>query len=71
MWGYVKSKAYEHRPSTLEHPKAAITEKINAIPQNVLERVMANFRESLQNCIDIGGCHLSETIFKTALETMH
>ena len=65
LWGYVKSKVYEHRPSTLEHLKAAITEEINAIPHNMLERVMVNFRERLQNCIDIGGRHLSNTIFKT------
>ena len=65
LWGYVKSKVYEHRPSTLEHLKAAITEEINAIPHNMLERVMINFRERLQNCIDIGGRHLSDTIFKT------
>ena len=63
--GYVKSKVYEHRPSTLEHLKAAITEEINAIPHNMLERVMVNFRERLQNCIDIGGRHLGDTIFKT------
>ena len=49
LWGYVKSKVYEHRPSTLEHLKAAITEEINAIPHNMLERVMVNFRERLQN----------------------
>ena len=65
LWGYVKSKVYEHRPSTLEHLKAAITEEVNAIPHNMLERVMVNFRERLQNCIDIGGRHLSDTIFKT------
>ena len=65
LWGYVKSKVYEHRPSTLEHLKAAITEEINAIPHNMLERVMVNFRERLQNCIDIGSRHLSDTIFKT------
>ena len=65
LWGYVKSKVYEHRPSTLEHLKAAVAEEINAIPHNMLERVMVNFRERLQNCIDIGGRHLSDTIFKT------
>ena len=65
LWGYVKSKVYEHQPSTLEHLKAAITEEINAIPHNMLERVMVNFRERLQNCIDIDGRHLSDTIFKT------
>ena len=53
LWGYVKSKVYEHRPLALEHPKAAITEEINAIPHNMLERMMVNFRERLQNCIDL------------------
>ena len=65
LWSYVKSKVYERRPSTLEHLKAAITEEIDAIPQNMLERVMINFRERLQNCIDIGGRHLRDIIFKT------
>ena len=49
----------------LEHLKAAITKEINAIPHNMLEIVMVNFRERLQNCIDISGRHLSDTIFKT------
>ena len=70
LWGYVKSKVYEHRPSTLEHLKAAITEEINAIPHNMLEKVMVNFRERLQNCIDIGGRHLSNTFLKP-LEVMN
>ena len=61
----MKSKVYGHQPSTLKHLKAAITEEINAIPHNMLERVMVNFRERLQNCIDIGGRYLSDTIFKT------
>ena len=37
LWGYVKSKVYEQRPSTLEHIIAAITEEINAISHNMLE----------------------------------
>ena len=43
LGGYVKSKVYEHRPSTLEHLKAAITEEISVILQNMLEKMMVNF----------------------------
>ena len=64
LWGHIKSRVYQHRLANLEL-KAAITHEINAIPQDMVEREMANFRERLQNCIDIGGRHLSGTIFKT------
>ena len=65
LWGHVKSQVYQHRLANLEELKAAITHEINAIPQDMVERAMVNFRERLQNCIDIGGRHLSGTIFKT------
>ena len=57
LWGHVKLQVYQHRLANLEL-KAAITHEINAIPQDMVERAMVNFRERLQNCIDIGGRHL-------------
>ena len=58
LWRYIKSQMYQHRLANLEELKAAITHEINTIPQDMVERAMVNFRERLQNCIDIGGRHL-------------
>ena len=57
LWGHIKSQVYRHRLANLEELKAAITHEINAIPQDMVERAMVNFRVRLQNCIDIGGRH--------------
>ena len=65
LWGHLKSRVSQHRPATVEDLEAAITQEINAIPRDMVQRAMVNFREKLQNCIDIGGRHLSDTIFKT------
>ena len=65
LWRHIKSQVYQHQLANLKELKAATTHEINAIPQDMVERAMINFRERLQNCINIGGCHLSGTIFKT------
>ena len=42
LWGYVKSM---NTDTKLEYLKAALAKEINAIPQNMSERVMVNFRK--------------------------
>ena len=65
LWGHLKSRVYEHRPATVEDLKAAISQEINAIPRDMIQRAMVNFRNRLHSCIAGGGRHLSDTIFKT------
>lgn len=64
LWGYLKSRVFTHRPRTLEELRAAIRQEIAAIPQDMIRRVMARFRENLQQCINNNGRHLRDIIFK-------
>jgi len=65
LWGYLKAEVYKHRPQTLKALKDAIREEVAAIPQEMTNIVLENFRERLQQCIANNGCHLSDVIFKT------
>ena len=65
LWGYLKSRVYEGKPRTLEELKGANRKQIGMINQELLERVLANFRERLQMCILQNGHHLSDIIFRT------
>ena len=65
LWGYLKWRVYEGKPRTLEEVKGAIRKQIGMINQELLERVVANFRERLQMSILQNGHHLSDIIFRT------
>ena len=64
LWGYLKAEVYKHRPRTLPALRNAIQEEIGLIPQEMLVRVIQNFRGRIQQCIDSGGHHLRDTLFK-------
>lgn len=66
LWGYLKSLVYVDRPLTLQHLKNNIREAIANIPIDMLRRVEANFKNRLRQCLQNGGRHLSNVIFKTA-----
>jgi hypothetical protein len=65
LWGYLKEKVFKHRPRSLEDLKERIRQEINAIPPEITQRVMKNFRERLQKCFANDGRHMSDMIFKT------
>jgi len=65
LWGYLKAEVYKHRPQTLKALKDAIREEGAAIPPEMTNIVMENFRERLRQCIANNGRHLSDVIFKT------
>jgi len=64
LWGYLKAKVYEQRPQSLRALKEAITQEVEAIPPEMTQRVMNNFRERLQQCVDSAGSHLRDVLFK-------
>ncbi|XP_018338827.1 PREDICTED: uncharacterized protein LOC108746509 isoform X2 [Trachymyrmex septentrionalis] len=66
LWGYLKSIVYNDRPETLAHLKTNIRNAIAEIPVDMLQRVTQNFRNRLNQCIDNGGRHLIDVIFKSA-----
>jgi hypothetical protein len=63
--GYLKAMVYKHRPQTLKALKDAIREEVAAIPPEMTNRVMENFRERLRQCIANNGRHLNDDVFKT------
>jgi len=66
LWGYLKSIVYNDLPETLAHLKTNIRNAIAEIPVDMLQRVTQNFRNRLNQCIDNGGRHLIDVIFKSA-----
>lgn len=64
LWGYLKSKVYEQRPQNLRALKEAITQEVEAIPPEMTQRVMDNFRGRLNQCVDSEGSHLKDVLFK-------
>jgi hypothetical protein len=65
LWGYLKSRVYTNRPQTLQDLKRNIQEETVNIPIKMMERVMRNSRIRFNRCIDNGGRHLNDMIFKT------
>ena len=61
----VPSKVYSNRPQSIEELKDAIRQEIASIPHEMIRRVIDNFRERLQQCVDNNGSHLTDLIFKT------
>jgi hypothetical protein len=51
--------------TTLQALKEAIIQAVAAIPPEMTRRTMDNFRERLRQCVNNGGRHLPDIIFKT------
>jgi hypothetical protein len=56
---YLKAQVYQHRPQTLEALKGAITQEVAAIPPEMTRKVMENYREMLNQCINNVGRHFN------------
>ena len=65
LWGYLNGKVYANKPRNSEELKPSIRREIAAISEDMLQRVMLNFNERLRKCLQAGGRHLDEIIFKT------
>lgn len=63
LWGYLKLRVYEAKPRTLNELKEAIRQEITRINRDLLERVEANFRKRLQQCVNENGHHMLDVIF--------
>lgn len=63
LWGHLKAKVFAEKPRTIQELKAVIRQKIEEIPQEMIEKVMENFRKRLQLCINLRGHHLKDIIF--------
>lgn len=63
LWGFLKSRVYCRKPRNIEELKEAIRLEVREIPHIMLQRVMANFIKRLEECIEMGGGHLTRSIF--------
>ena len=64
LWGYIKAEVFKLRPKTIIELKEAIVKSIAEVPKHMIDNVMDNFRQRLQHCVEVGGGHLKNVIFK-------
>ena len=63
--GFLKSRVYVNHPRTLKDLKTNIQEEITNITPAMLVRAMTNARHRFTQCMENGGRHLPDFIFKT------
>ena len=51
LWGYLQENVYENNPERIGELKAAITGKIRQIPKEECVRVIDNFAQRVQVCL--------------------
>ena len=64
LWGYCKQEVYKTRPNNRNELKESIKAVIEAIPRETLARAMNNVLIRCRVCINEGGGHLKQIIFK-------
>lgn len=64
LWGHVKAKVYADKPATIGHLEANIIRELQAIPPEMLEKVMKNWASRMTFLKNSRGGHMSEIIFK-------
>ena len=63
LWGYVKSKAYENNPLTIQQLKQEISRIIRDITPEMCLEVMENFNKRIVCCRRSRGGHLADIVF--------
>ena len=64
LCGYLKERVYKNRPKTIRELKATIESEVRKIPQEMTKKVMESFQKRLQQCVENGGHHLNDVVFK-------
>jgi hypothetical protein len=71
LWGYLKAQVYQHHPQTLEGLTGAIIQEVATIPPKMTHRVMEKYRQTLNQCINNEGRHLSDVVFISKLHYVY
>jgi hypothetical protein len=66
LWGYLKERVYQTKPSTLQELKDSIRREIFSIQQETLTLVMECVVRRVQHCVAFRGGHLPQVIFRTS-----
>lgn len=64
LWGYVKSKVYANKPTSLAQLKENIRHEMAAITETTCRAVIGNFSARLNECRERNGLHLDDVISK-------
>ncbi|CAI6370202.1 unnamed protein product [Macrosiphum euphorbiae] len=59
LWGYLKLKVYVDKPRNIQELKESIRREIVEISDDMVKKVMGNFRDRLEQCIAEEGRHLN------------
>ena len=62
--GYLKERVYCNRSKTTSELKIAINHEIKLILQEMTKKVMESFRNRLRQCVENGGHHINDVIYK-------
>ena len=65
LWGYLKSKVYANKPTTIQQLKDEIRRHIDEIEDQLCSDVIRNFDHRIEVCQRSLGGHLGDIIFKT------
>lgn len=63
LWGYLKSKVYKNKPTSIRALKNNIRREIAKIPVEMLQKTMKNAEKRAHVCIRAKGGHLRDIIF--------
>ena len=64
LWGFLKSKVYVNKPTSLAQLKQNIRHEMEAITERTCQAVIRNFSVRLNECRKREGKHLDDIIFK-------
>ena len=64
LWGHLKERVYRDNPQTLTELKEAIGKEIRCIGSEVTKAVFDSMKKRAQDCIQSGGHHLKNFLFK-------
>jgi len=62
LLGYLKGRAYQNKPRTIDALKANITEGIQAVTADVLARTFQNMERRVQSCLDANVAHFQHML---------
>jgi hypothetical protein len=62
--GLFEANVYVNRPNSIQNLKDNIRADMTRIPQDTLRKVVHSVRRRVEFCLESGGAHLSDTVFK-------
>ena len=65
LWGFLKSRVYANKPSTLDELKDNIRLEISKVTADICQKVIENLHFRLEHVKNSRGGHMTDIIFKT------